>query len=98
MIAELLKPGRAEATSAAALMEILGLDDRRQLYELIERERCRGEVILSNRDRYGGGYYLPETKEELKEFIRGTEKACFTMQNTLTSARELLRSWERGAK
>ena len=92
MIKELLQYGRAAAVSAENLMIATGLKDRRELYERIETERKAGAVILSNKE--SGGYYLPETRQELQEFITTAEKTIRTTARTLESARELLQKWE----
>lgn len=90
MIIERLRHGKENAISAHDLMQLCGISDRRTLYEVIERERTNGAVILSNKG--AGGYYLPGSPAELKEFVAVTEKGLRTSRKALAAAKKLLRS------
>ena len=90
MIYELLDWGAENALSRRDLAAITGLTDR-EVRRLVARERKRGLPIVTNTDR--GGFYLPESPEELVRFIRSmrhrameTVAAANAMERTLLEA------------
>ncbi len=67
--------------SAAAVMNATGISTKRELSAVVRQERCAGKLILSTKAD-GGGYYLPGSLAEVKEFIStysGEAKALFVM-------------------
>lgn len=56
--------GEAEAVSMRELARITGLDDR-ELRREIEKARRAGILICSS----GKGYFMPETLQELREYV-----------------------------
>lgn len=68
MVKELLRKGKRNAITTDELMRACHLDHRRDLTMQIARERAAGAIICSTTSGQGG-YYLPENKEEVVEFI-----------------------------
>ena len=82
IIADILKNGKENKLSAAAVMQITGICSKRELSEEVRRERLAGCLICSTKTE-GGGYYLPKDIEEAQEFINTFSRearALFAMQ------------------
>ena len=92
-IAELLSKGQNNAISTRELCDVTGLC-KRDLREQVRRERLAGAVILSRREN-GGGYYLPETKEEIQAFINTMGKQGRSIFSARKSAAAALKEMER---
>ena len=93
MVYEILKVGERNALSPDYLRVILGLTSNRAVQKQIEHERKQGKVILSS-TQPPGGYFLPETKQEIRRFIRMLEnRGCKTL-DALNGARALLNSFD----
>lgn len=90
-----LPMGKANAIPSQSLADLIGCKSVRELQELIAAERAAGAVILST-CYDGGGYYLPETKAEVQEFIRTLESRGKNTLAALRSAREYLQREEQG--
>ncbi len=86
MVSDLLFRGKRNAVSTAYLCRRLSISAR-ELRRRVHRERLEGIVILSS---CTGGYFLPESAEETKEFVRITNKKAISTLRGLRSARELL--------
>ena len=78
---EILKPGNQNATSFENLSRYFGLE-KRDMLNLIERERRAGVPILSKKND-GGGYFLPETEEEKKAYLNNKLSEVATVLETL---------------
>ncbi|MDD6070107.1 MAG: hypothetical protein PUC12_04735 [Clostridiales bacterium] len=92
MIYELLKVGKANATTTKELMEITGLNARGITKE-VSKERSEGNIICSVSSG-NGGYYLPETKEEVEEFYRLMCKRAISHFKAAKSARQYLQQMD----
>lgn len=94
-VADVLNVGRHRAIQANVLMERLELKSRRDLYNMIQKERLDGEIILADY-RYGG-YYLPDVTDpedirEIEHFVYHAEKQAKSNTQAAESAREFLRA------
>ncbi|MDO4325149.1 MAG: hypothetical protein Q4E24_03785 [bacterium] len=93
LVADMLPKGKENAVSTAYLYKALGFTDARSLQTEIAREREAGAVILST-CQDGGGYYLPGSAAEVKEFIETLESRAKNTFLALRSARRWLRQQE----
>ena len=94
-VAPLLGHGVGNALQAAALVDALGLKDKRQLRLMIERERAEGALILST-VKGRGGYFLPSAdpfraREEIAAFVQTVHSRAVNSQRALRAARRALR-------
>lgn len=89
-VRDLLSEGKENAIPAKDLTDLIGLGSVRELQQEIARERAAGAVILST-CQDGGGYYLPATDQEVREFIRTLESRGKNTLLALRSARNYLR-------
>lgn len=89
MVMEVLPIGRENAVGSRELAERLHFESVRDLQMEIARERKAGAVILSTCG-HGGGYFLPDDQQEIKQFIRTLENRANNTLAALKSARELL--------
>lgn len=92
-ILELLKPGRENAIPAKTLAAACGAKTVRDLQKKIEAERGAGAVILST-TQDGGGYYLPSSEQEVRDFIRTLSNRA---KNTMKAAESARRALEAAA-
>ncbi len=93
MVYEILKVGERNALSPDYLRVVLGFKNNRALQKQIEKERRQGKVILSS-TQPPGGYFLPETKQEIRRFIRTLENRGSKTLDALNGARALLDSFD----
>ena len=93
MVYEILKVGERNALSPNYLRAALGFTSNRAVQKQIEHERKQGKVILSS-TQPPGGYYLPETKQEIRRFIRTLENRGSKTLDALNGARALLNSFD----
>ncbi|MBE5987559.1 MAG: hypothetical protein E7250_07515 [Paenibacillaceae bacterium] len=93
VVMEALQPGKKNAISALDLCTYLGFNSTRDLQHEIARERNEGAVILST-CQDGGGYFIPENNQEVKQFIRTLENRAKNTFAALRSARGLLKQQE----
>lgn len=93
MVYEVLKVGERNALSPDYLRATLGLTSNRAVQKQIEHERRQGKVILSS-TQPPGGYFLPETKQEIRRFIRTLENRGSKTLDALNGARALLDSFD----
>ena len=93
MVYEILKVGERNALSPDYLRVVLGFKNNRALQKQIEKERRQGKVILSS-TQPPGGYFLPETKQEIRRFIRTLENRGRKTLDALNGARALLDSFD----
>ena len=89
MVMEVLPIGRENAIGSQELADKLHFESIRDLQMEIARERLAGAVILSTCG-HGGGYFLPDDRQEIKQFIRTLENRAKNTLAALESARELL--------
>lgn len=91
MISDFLIKGKQNAVSSRRLADLVGCKSIRELQEIIARERAAGAVILSTCES-GGGYFLPESVCEVREFIRTLESRGKNTLAALKSAKDYLKS------
>ena len=94
MVYEVLKVGERNALSPDYLRTTLGFTSNRAVQKQIEKERGQGKVILS-RTQPPGGYFLPETKQEIRQFIKTLENRGSKTLDALDGARKLLEEFEK---
>lgn len=97
MVYEILKVGERNALSSDYLRTTLGLTSNRAVQKQIEHERSQGKVILSS-TQPPGGYFLPETKQEIRRFIRTLENRGSKTLDAINGARKLLEEFEKAEK
>ena len=90
MVNELLKIGKSNIMTSEELINTLKLSGTRELVSIVQKERQQGAVILSTCGN-GGGYYLPETEQELKEFIKSMDRRKSELDKSTASARKELK-------
>lgn len=93
MVYEVLKIGEKNALSPDYLRATLGLKSNRAVQKQIENERSQGKVILSS-TQPPGGYFLPETKQEIRRFIRTLENRGSKTLDAINGARALLNTFD----
>lgn len=91
VVMNFLQTGKENAISALDLCTYLGFNSTRDLQHEIARERNEGVVILST-CQDGGGYFLPENDQEVRQFIRTLENRAKNTYAALKSARCFLSS------
>ena len=94
MVYEVLKVGERNALSPDYLRTTLGFTSNRAVQKQIEKERGQGKVILSS-TQPPGGYFLPETKQEIRQFIKTLENRGSKTLDALDGARKLLEEFEK---
>ena len=94
MVYEVLKIGEKNALSPDYLRATLGLTSNRAVQKQIEHERRQGKVILSS-TQPPGGYFLPESVHEIRQFIRTLENRGSKTLDALDGARKLLEEFEK---
>ena len=87
---DLIPKGKDSARGCKELAAVTGMTEK-QIRATVSRLRLEGAVICSSLDNTGGGYFLPETLEELREYI-GIENA------RIRTAAEALRAAENELK
>ena len=92
MVKEILKTGKTNALSPEYLAARLNLGTVRALQKQVEKERREGAVILSSTTP-PGGYYLPDNRCEVVEFIRTLENRADGTLEALNSAKKYLKEF-----
>lgn len=87
-IADILRRGSGNAIRSEVLEQYFKVTNR-ELRQRIHNERVNGALILSKNVK-GGGYFLPETKEEVAGYIQDMEMHIESMERALKSAKEYL--------
>lgn len=96
MIEEFLLKGKKNAIASQKLADLVGCKSVRELQEVIAEERAAGAVILST-CQDGGGYFLAQNAEEVREFVVTLERRGKNTLLALKSAMEYLKRLEGGA-
>ena len=86
-ILNLIPTGKQNARSCKDLSTLSGIPQR-QLKAAVSRLRRSGAIICSSLDSVNGGYYLPESFEELREYVTIEQKRIHTAQEALRAARK----------
>lgn len=87
ILLELLPKGAESALSAPEIQQMLGLPARRDVNFLVHRLRVKGVVILSNNQ----GYFLPESKAEIHDFVKSMRSRTKAIKCATLSAEKALR-------
>lgn len=95
MIEKFLLKGKKNAIASQKLADLVGCKSVRELQEVIAEERAAGAVILST-CQDGGGYFLPQNTEEVREFVVTLESRGKNTLLALKSARDYLKRLEGG--
>lgn len=88
---KILRRGRKNAIPAPDLAYMVGLKSTRALRADIAKARAEGQLICSSTK---GGYYLPETRQEIQDFIRTMEGHAKGVFKALRSARAAMQQVE----
>lgn len=94
-IFDYLPKGKANAMPAETLASLMGMTDTRTLRHHISSLRLSGELILSTTGKHGG-YFIPETPEEVTAFIEENEKSARHTLAILRSAKKYRRDFQNG--
>lgn len=90
---EYIPHGKKNRVSGCELQRVGGYKNIRVFRDVIRRLRKNGEIIAATKSN-GGGYYIPDSREELAEYIREAEKQGASTFAPLKAAREKLREGE----
>lgn len=93
MVYEKLKRGRNNAITSSELLALCGFNNIRDLRGQIAKERNEGFIICST-TAAGGGYYLPESRKEIQEFVASMSKRAKSTFLAIRNARRLLKECE----
>ena len=88
---KILPKGKRNAILAPALASKMGHKSTRALRVDIAKARAEGQLICSSTT---GGYYLPETREEIQAFINTMENHAKGVFKALKTARATLQQIE----
>lgn len=94
MIYELLGTGKENAKTTEELMKVCGFKHKRDLMYQIARERESGCLICSVTSG-SGGFYIPDSIEELREFVCSMESRGKSIFRVLKTARAKLKEAEK---
>lgn len=92
-IENMLPKGERNAVPTEKLMKIVGVTSERALRERIAEERKRGAVILSS-NKKPGGYFRPESQEEIAVFVRKLEKKGKSTLLAVRSAKKAMGEYD----
>lgn len=81
MIYEMLMTGQDNTLTGRELAKLLKCDIR-TVTEQIERERRQGQPICAIYRGVNAGYYIPQTREELKKYCAKLHKRAGEMEYT----------------
>lgn len=90
MVAELLNKGKDNARTTDELVKACGFSSKRELTLQIAKERAAGAVICST-TADGGGYYLPNTKGEVAEFVKSMSNRAINTFKAIRAAKRYLK-------
>ena len=90
---EYIPHGKKNRVSGWELQRVGGYKNIRVFRDVIRRLRKNGEIIAATKSN-GGGYYIPDSREELVEYIREAEKQGASTFAPLKAARAKLREGE----
>lgn len=92
-IENMLPKGEMNAVPTEKLMKLVGATSERTLRERIAEERKRGAVILSS-NKKPGGYFRPESREEIAVFVRKLEKKGKSTLLAVRSAKKAMGEYD----
>lgn len=85
-ITDFLLEGKSNAISMRELAKVTGLSERAVRNEILNA-RLHGKLIVSDEN----GYYLPEAKSDIKNFVAVRKQAIKTSQDALQPFVDALR-------
>ena len=89
-ILDYVPKGKINRISTQELMKKTGITTPRALRKLIRQQRAKGAIIASTKAD-GGGYFIPESRAELLDYAKETERQGASTFATLKATRELLK-------
>lgn len=89
MVNELLNKGKSNAITTEELVRACHFRNSRELTIQIAREREEGALICSKTSGQGG-YYLPESREEVIDFINSMSNRAKNTFKAVKAARRYL--------
>ena len=92
-VKDILPAGRANAISGTDLARILNLKNKRDLTQMIERERRSGQPICATTNR---GYYLADSPEEMAQYIESLSHRIHQVTVTKLHCEETLSKMKEG--
>ena len=84
--AEYLPVGKENAISAERLRARIGVKNDREVRQCVGAARLSGQLICSG----NAGYYIPATREEVREYVNRIEAQARSMFAILKTARAVL--------
>lgn len=93
MVEELLNRGKENARTTEELVRACGFSNKRDLTLQIAKEREAGAIICSSTVGRGG-YYLPDSEEELRAFINSMNNRAISIFKAVKSAKKMLKELE----
>lgn len=87
---DFLPVGETNAMTRRQLRVLTGLSDRKLRLQ-IAAERRAGSLILSSTE--SGGYYQPESREELHRFVCSMRSRASSIYDVLGAAESALEQW-----
>lgn len=90
----MLPTGKGNALPGREIARLLGFRSAREVSAAVERERRLGVPICASCDAAAPGYYMPETSEELAEYLCSLRRRLRQVGKTATALEEALATWE----
>ena len=92
-VTDLLHRGKANAVPGRDLVRLLGLQDLRELTQMIEKERRAGEPICASVSA-PHGYYIADSPDELRRYLHSLQRRKGEIGRTLAALQNILEIWE----
>lgn len=93
-VATVLPTGKGNALPGREIARLLGFRSAREVSAAVERERRLWVPICASCDAAAPGYYMPETSEELAEYLCSLRRRLRQVGKTATALEEALATWE----
>ena len=93
-VAAVLPEGKRNARPGREIASLLGLRSVRELTQAVERERRCGVPVCASNDSAAPGYFMPESPEELAEYLSSLRRRLRAVGRTATALEEALTAWE----
>lgn len=92
-VAAVLPEGKRNARPGREIASLLGLRSVRELTQAVERERRCGVPVCASNDSATPGYFMPESPEELAEYLSSLRRRLRAVGRTETALEETLARW-----
>lgn len=89
MVQELLSRGKGNAVTTEELMRACNFSSKRELTQQVAKEREEGAIICSTTSG-NGGYFLPKSREEIREFVNSMDRRAKNTFKAVKNARKIL--------